>query len=239
MQHTNSRINGTWMTRGGEQRRKACLDESILRATIYFTGTRSLLFRIGAWEPRKNSLYWFITRPYSRSNLCEYYGEGKKISSGVGFLGERFISYASSRITLFLHPCSPIASRIPHTWRKSEEGKGDAVVPFRVRIVVDRFDKFEFHRMSKIKRIILIFETEENLRPLIQRLRRGEGKGDAVVPFIDSINLNFVLWKHTSAKNQTDNFNFRKIFDHLSKDCAEGKEDVVVPFHVRESLLID
>ena len=75
--------------------------------------------------------------------------------------------------------------------------------------------------------------------PKIARRRSAEGKGDAVVPFIDSINLNFVLWKHTSAKNQTDNFNFRKIFDHLSKDCAEGKEDVVVPFHVRESLLID
>ena len=173
MQHTNSRINRTWMTRGGEQRRKACLDESILRATIYFTGTRSLLFRIGAWEPRKNSLYWFITRPYSRSNLCEYYGEGRKISSGVGFLRERFISYASSRITLFLHPCSPIASRIPHTWRKSEEGKGDAVVPFRVRIVVDRFDKFKFHWTS-VKNQTDNFNFWNRGKSSIQRLRGGE-----------------------------------------------------------------
>lgn len=38
---------------------------------------------------------------------------------------------------------------------------------------------------------------------------------------IDSINLNFVLSKHTSVKNQTDSIIliFKKIFDHLSKDC--------------------
>ena len=72
------------------------------------------------------------------------------------------------RIILIFEKSSTTYPKIAR--RRSAEGKGDAVVPFRVRIVVDRFDKFKFHRstqMSKIKPIILIFEIEENLRPLI------------------------------------------------------------------------
>ena len=93
-------------------------------------------------------------------------------------------------------------------------------------LLIDSINLNFIERVSKIKRIILIFEKSSTTYPKIAQRRSAEG--DAVVPFrcvrivvrINSINLNFVLWKHTSVKNQTDSIIliFKKIFDHLSKD---------------------
>ena len=81
---------------------------------------------------------------------------------------------------------------------------------------------YENTRVPKIKQIILIFEKSSTTYPKIAQKEKEMLLFHFVFEsLIDSINLNFVLSKHTSVKNQTDSIIliFKKIFDHLSKDC--------------------
>lgn len=134
-----------------EQRRKCVLDKSILHCRFIYG--KDLLFRIGVWKPRKISLYWFITpicgvillkestvwkwRERNPRGISLRRSEREKWE---GEVKEGFISYASSRMTLFLHHCSPIANL---TWsgKKWKKKSGKGWIPctsfFPLPVVVD------------------------------------------------------------------------------------------------------